>query len=524
MEPSPDRFSHFLNPLLNAPGSKYKLVSKETNDLESYTQMINEGIFPEQTRVDPEDEGRQELNTTLLVTGMLVWDPILPGMGFDSMAKQLYNLFSSAVRTNDLFHAYGRVRTLFWVGADDFRPVIAESMGNFNKNNCLLELTQNMDMIVNAPRTERKRAKASPGRDAQYEVESSVRALQRAREIGMTVPAHREDQMHKIAAEIEQISEGTGRSTYTALHDYLLERHRKGDTPIGLINKAVVQHMDELVALQKKYPDVDFEAMGNSRTPGGKKIYSFWTGREDHPARAEAHSFSLKKSADRALIAKKEKLEFIADVGEELYHTECRALRAQDGTEEKKKLLERVANLDAQWDELLGSVAYNYRAVPFWIVDDRISLRAPPHPRIQWDRRPFEPLTMFPEEAWPPNRLALISSTPHPRPAGQTVDFYEWVQDFVFALFNPASLPLPEALEKMQHGLSQIINSCPSLTDPDKGGRLQMKHFRARLLTSEMIEELVAAYRDWPFKEPGSNHNKYFRWKGQSKINEIGGR
>lgn len=522
MEPSFGRYSSFLDPLLSAPGSKYKLVEKVTTELESYTQMIDEGVFPEQTRVDPDDNSGQELNTTLLVTGMLVWDPTLPGLGFDSMAKQLYNHFSSAVRTNDLFHAYGRVRTLLWVGADDFRPIIAESAGTFNKNNCLLELTQQMEMIANAPRTDRRMAKASSGRDVQYEVESTVRAIQSAREGGMPRFADREDHMYEVATEIEKLSKGSGRSAFTWMHEYLLERHRRGDSTVGLLPTATLQHLDRNLLLQQKYPDVDFEAMGNARGPSKKRVKSFWTGREDHPAREEATSFSLNKSAERGRLATRENLESMADVGEELYQTECRALRAQDGTKEKEELLQRVTELDAQWEKLNSSVATVYKAVPANIVDDRISLRAPPYPRIQWDRRPFEPITIFPEEAWPTNRLALISSTPYPRPAGETIDFYEWVQDFVYALFNPSSQALPEGLDKMQHGLSQIVDSCPSLTDPDAGGRMLLKHFRVRMLTSKMVNELVTAYRDWPFKEPGSDHNKYFRWKGMSKKTDFG--
>lgn len=522
MEPNPDRFKTFLGPLLHAPGSKYKLEHRDTNELEHYTQMIEEGVFSKQTRVDPEDDNGQELNTTLLVTGMLVWDPTLPGMAFDSMAKQLYNLFSSAVRTNDYFHTYGRVRTLLWVSAEDSRSIIAESSANFAKNNCLLELTQSMDLIVNAPRGSRGFGKGSPGRDPQYELESTVRAMQRARESGMSLPAHREDKIHKIAAEIEEISKGSGRSNYTWLYEYLQAKHREGDTPIGLLSDAQFQHQDDAIALQKKYPDLDLEAMGNAKDVKVKRQGTFWKGRENHPGREEAHAFSLTKSADRARVAKKEHMEHIADIGEELYYTECRALRTRDGTKKKEELLKRITELDTQWDKLFNAVATNYKASPLAIVDDRLSLRSPPHPRLQWDRRPFEPLTMSPDEVWPPNRLALISSTPYTRPAGQTADWYEWVHDFVYALFTVPSLSLPEALNKMQHGLSQIMESCPSLTDPDKGGRMLMKHLRVRIVTSEMVEELVRAYRDWPFKEPGSDHNKYFRWKGMNKGAEIG--
>jgi transcription factor 1 len=96
------------------------------------------------------------------------------------------------------------------------------------------------------------------------------------------------------------------------------------------------------------------------------------------------------------------------------------------------------------------------------------------------------------------------------------------VHDFVYALFTVPSQSLPEALDKLQHGASQIMGDCPALTDPDRGGRMNMKHFRVRMLTSEMIEQLVRAYREWPFKEPGSDHNKYFRWKGMNKGMDYG--
>ncbi|KAH6637551.1 hypothetical protein C7974DRAFT_389729 [Boeremia exigua] len=522
MEPN-DRFASFLAPLLEAPDSRYTLVLKDTNELSSYKEMLDEGVFPEQTRVDPHDNSGQELNTTLLITGMLVWEPLLPGLGFDSMAKQLYNLFSAAVRSNDQFHAYGRVRTLFWVGADDFRPIIAESMANFNKNNCLLELTQNMEFIVNCPRGPRVSGKGGTGRDPHQEVESAVRAMQRARECGMTLPAHRADKIHTLAAEVEELTEGTGKTSYTWLHDYLLDKHRQGNTVDGLLSIAAIDHHANFLELQAKYPDIDLETMGNAKDAAVKRQQTFWEGRENHPGRADARAFSMRKTAYRGRLSKKEMVETIADVGEKLYYTEGAALRAPDGTAEKTKLLEEVAALDAQWDKQMNSLQVNYRAVPLSAVDDRISLRAPPRPRIQWDRRSFEPLTMSADEVWPPVHLALISSTPHARPPGQTVDFYEWVHDFVYALFPVSSVPLPEALEKMQHGLSEIMDSCPSLRDPEKGGRMLMKHLRVRLLTGEMIEELVGAYRDWPFKEPGSDHNKYFRWKGQNKAAEFAG-
>ena len=512
MEPNSD-YKHFLDPLVNARDSKYKLVQKDTISLDSYKELVTENVFPKQTRVDPADNSGQELNTTLLVIGTLAWDPVLPGLAFDSMAKQLYNHFASAVRTNDHFHAYGRVRTLFWVGSQDFRPVFAESMQRFEKNNCLLELTQNMEMVVNAPRRTRNVGRGSPGREANYDIEGVVRAIQRGRANGMELPAHRQARIYTVAAEVEKVFGESGRCSSRWLYDYLMRKHAEGFTIPGLLTEAHFEHYDDLKRLQKKWPDIDFAAMGNAKGSAPRKG-SFFTRGQDHPAREEAYRFSLTKSADRALISKKEHYDSIADVAQEMYHAECRALRMPDGTEEKESLLKQIAELDSKLETLMNRVTKSYKSAPMSIMDDRLSLREAPGPRIQWDRRPFEPLSMDEEEAWPPHEMALISSTPYPRPPGQTLDYYEWVHDFVYALFTNPSMSLPEALEKMQHGLSEIIDKCPSIKDPDKGGRLAMKHFRVRTLTPEMIYEMVEVYRDWPFKEPGSNHNKYFRWKG----------
>ena len=82
MEPNSD-YKHFLDPLVNARDSKYKLVQKNTISLDSYKELVTENVFPEQTRVDPADNSGQDLNTTLLVIGTLAWDPVLPGLAFD---------------------------------------------------------------------------------------------------------------------------------------------------------------------------------------------------------------------------------------------------------------------------------------------------------------------------------------------------------------------------------------------------------------------------------------------------------
>ncbi|KAF1946417.1 S-adenosyl-L-methionine-dependent methyltransferase [Clathrospora elynae] len=496
LEPRHEKFGDYLDPLLSAPGSRYALVAKDPCELATYRDMVADGVFPHQRARDSTDASAQAPNNTLLVTGSLVWDPRLPGLGFDSMAKQLFHHFAAAASTNDLFHAFGLVRTLLWVQHDDFGPMIASSINGMQKANRFLEMTHNMNVVVGPECTARKTGRGSTGRDPQYEIESTVRALKAGREKGMELPPHRRDPIHDFAADIATTTNGTGRSTSAAIQEYLRSQHLAGKSATGLLQRAFTEHYEEERSIRNEYPDVNLERPGKKGQPSSARLADFYKKR--------ASVVSLQK--------KKVDLEAIADIGEEMYKLECDILGMKDGPE-KDAAMKELEELDSRWENRLENMVTNYAFAPLSEVDDRIAMRSPPYPRLQWDARPYEPLVMRQTEVWPANRLCLISAEPIPKPHIQSSDWFEWVQDFVFGLYSAPIQGIPQALDRMQHGLSDIIEQCPSLKDPKKGGRLQMKHLRVRTLTMEMIEELVQAYKDWPFKAPGSNHNKYFRNK-----------
>lgn len=491
---------------------KYTLAEEDPCDLSTYRKIVD--LFPHQTRYGTEDPRAQKPNDTLLVTGSLVWDPILPGHGFDSMAKQLFHHFASAAWSNDLFHAFGLVRTLFWVQHDDFNSMVAASMAGMQKANAALEMTLNMNVIVNAEHAERKFGRGSIGREPQYELESMIHALQTGEKNGIKLPRHRRDQVHECAEDIEKLSDGTGRTRSDVAHEYLYRRQLDGKSTTGLLARGAVDVYDNERMLRKEYPEVNFEV--EVPVPGKTRAPRFSTTLKDHPAYREIATFHKERASILQMIKKKERIEAIADVGEKMYHLECQVLSMKDGSE-KQAAMKELEAMDQDWHQKLHAIPTNYQSAPLSETDDRLAMRSPPYPRLQWDRRPFEPLIMRSDEAWPQNRLTLISAEPIPKPAAQNSDWYEWVYDFVFGLYVEPTKGINHALDKMQHGLSDIIKDCPSLKDPKKGGRLNMNHLRVRLLTTEMIEELVTAYKDWPFKAPGSDHNKYFRHKSASQ-------
>lgn len=509
VEPQYDRFKSFLEPLLNAPDSKYSLVQKDPCHLETYGTLVSDGVFPNQVFKSQQDPDAQKPNNSFLVIGSLAWDPKLPGLGFDSMAKQMFNHFVTASHSNTLIHAFGLARTLLWVQQEDFSHLLAESMAGMQKGNRYLEMTHNVNVIVNGGHTPRKSGRGSIGRDPQYEIESTIRALQTGRSNGIELPSHRRGNVHRFAEDIATLTNGTGRIRGQAMHEYLAKQHIAGISAVGLLPGTFVEHYDQESELNREYPELHIPP---TLLPPGSKARSTAQYKE-HPDFAIIQKFSKKCAVLQNILRIKEKTEATADLGEEIYLLECKILEMDDGPE-KDELMKKLDELEQTWHHAIENAPVNYIMAPAAEIDNRLALRTPPEPRLQWDRRPFEPLVMSPSEVWPQARLSLISAEPIPMLAGQTVDWFEWVQDFVFGLFRQNTSPINIALDKMQHGLSDIIKDCPSLRDPKQGGRLQMHHLRVSMLTMPMIEEMVTAYKAWPFKAPGSDHSKFFRVQG----------
>ncbi|KAL6709430.1 hypothetical protein ACN47E_001365 [Coniothyrium glycines] len=512
LEPRYDKFKTFLEPLLTEPDTKYVLVEKDPCALSTYREMVDEGFFPHQTRYEAGDPKAQEPNNTLLVVGSLVWDPILPGLGFDSMAKQLFNHFASAAWSNDLFHAFGLIRSLLWVPAADFNATIATSMLGMQKNNVSLEMALQMNLIVKPESEGRKVGRGASGREPRYEIESTVRALQAAKQVGLKVPRHRQSLMYQCAEEIRKRFGSTGRVSSTQFHDYIRQRILNGQPATGMLSDAAVNLYTDEKLLLEKYPEIgsaQFETTRGNLSPR----HPF----KDHPDNPEMAYFLKTRATVISAYRMKERAEIVADIGEEVHHLECQVLSLKDGPK-KETMIQKIKELDQLFQQRLEALPKNMSSVPTAELDDRIALRTPPHPRIQWDQRPFEPLLVLPDEVWPNNRVSLIWSEPKSKVPTKESDWYEWAQDFVFGLYALPSKGLIEALNRMQHGLGDIVEECPSLKDPARGGRLDLSQLRVRMLTAGMIEELVTAYKKWPFKMPGSDHNKYFRHQNAAKV------
>jgi transcription factor 1 len=496
---SSHKFDEFLRPLLDAPGSKYKLFRGDVGKHADVKQLIEtEGLFPNQTRGSSKNAAGAPLNNSLLVIGSLMWEPGLPGHGFDSMLKQLLTHWGHMARTSEGIHSFGPVRSLLWSTNDDSKGTIPRSPLHRSKFNFLMDMHAKYTEVVTAGHVERSAGRtARSGREPQHEIESLVRAMQSGKKQGMELPANRRENIHQFADEIEQKTGGTGKLRSEEMHDYLVEKEINGVSTIGLNPGATIAVLHAQRDVENN-PDMYTQASasmkrGTTLTEAGRK-------------------HSVKMATVKRQRAIKIEREALAGLGIEIYNLECKALGMKNGAR-KDAVLAKVQEKEKEFELGIDTLPYQHRSGVLSEIDDRLCLSSEV-PRVQWDERPYEPLVMEPEEVWPPSRVSLIDVTPHSTLRDADPEWYPWLEDFIHGFFSTSSASVIAAMENLQPGASVLVDEAPSLRDPKKGGRLNLNQLRTRMVTLDMVNELCNAYRDWPFKDEAANYASFFKSKG----------
>lgn len=452
-------------------------------------------ILSHQKPVEPRSSGAPKPNNNLLVTGSIMWDPKAYGMGFDSIGKQLLNLFNECSWRNERYHIYGPVRSLLWTTEADFKSAVPRSHYMYSKQSFVMNYLAKTVQVVTPDHLPKGPGHSTIGRQPQYEIQSVIRAMQRGQENGMELPQHRRDCIHEMAGDIAQrnIEQGKAadtRLTQLEISTYFEKRIREGKSNVGIDYQQNIEAISEDQHLEE-HPELRWT-----------------TNKSGQPKRTER---GVKLCGRLALLNQGRKyrsqIEELTGSFEEMFDREIEVLNMEDGLEkeEAKKWLEAK---DEELQTALEHVHSHQRTAVVSSANDRISLKSPV-PRLQWDHRPYEPLVMQPDEFWPKQRACLIDMEPYPRKDFQL----EFFMDFGYSLFQSSNISVTRALESMQAGASCLCDQVPSLRDPARGGRLNMDHMKVSMLTNEMVEDLFRAYHAWPFKDSKANHSKYFHLK-----------
>ncbi|KAF2001061.1 S-adenosyl-L-methionine-dependent methyltransferase [Amniculicola lignicola CBS 123094] len=580
LESNPALYGQYLQPLVEAPDSTYRMVTGDATQFETIEQLISKGYLPHQQAPMLDGSQTPKLNNSLLVTGTLMWDPHLPGINFTSMGKQLIYNFVSMSWRNRLFHQFGPVRMLFWLSHNDHKDLVPKSLQNLSKFGYNVQLKCDILEIVAPPQAPRGMGPAFLSRDPRYEFESLIRAMNTAKENCVQLPEHRRDIRHGFVEDIERLTKGTGLMTSEDCFNYLVEQELSGKPTLGLLREFVRDFLHKeaeykritnshaadatsesiLSVLTKRgQPKKEKEKIQTTEEPempkkrgrpkkekiqategpetpkkrGRSKKENVETGEDSEipgkvmpegkvDRRRLAHPSGVGLSRARAQIRQSLGYQFtideLVDVGEEMYKLECKLLNtpANQPEEKKAEMQAELQQLGSQFDEGQQAIMPHIRSQISSDLDDRLSLHS--LSRLQWDERPFEPIAMQREEVWPPIVAQLALVTPKPIIGDLSSVDLDFFFDFGEALLTYPQVALPTALDNMEHGLSDIIKDVEELRDVEKGGRIDHSRMTVRMVTHDQLLGLFRAYQNWPFRSPGSDRRGYFSYKMERNV------
>lgn len=448
---------------------------------EFYDQITKEHLYPDGPPVNTEDPQLRQPNDSLLVTGSLMFTPMLKGLGgFSSLVKQLMFHFVESMLSRDTFHTHGPARMLFWMPEDEINYAVPRTIASQNKASITFQRLSDMNKVVMPNVLPMSAGRGAVSRDPALQLESSIKVLRNAEKNGFVVPDQRRSTVHGLVEDYLRLTDECQKPMMPSVFmEFLKEQYLNGKSITGLCS----QYLPEILSA---------EIHGQSQHSPGRL------------SRMRAASKYRGTGGDQRWL--------VANKGEEMYHVECQILRTVDEGK-RKELEERLHNLEKSYQEGADRLTRLNEDRLAAEVDDRIVVRGHTAPNLRWDSRPFEPLTIHSAEIWPTVRAGLLDTLPKPIEEGNAIEEYEYFKDLLMPMLDHPRMSVPKALEGLSAGASELIKEVPSLRDPAQGGRLNIDNMRVRMLTPNMVDDISRAMREWLFRPPGLDHPNFFRAK-----------
>lgn len=448
MEPDEALYAPFLESLSSKPGAtvipKSGLVWKDLREVLS--------SLPEQN-----PRGRNgappERNDTLLVTANLSFYPKTK-----TTALYLFQLIS-AIRAGTLFQRYGLVRMLIWARPEDIRTTILPAAVQLRGRPAVeaevacewIDEVAGPDGQDEALQASVYRSKKSGGpRHHALELQSAYRVLQRLREKGISVPKGRETEFLREAKRIR------------ATPEVLAER--------VLVPGAALPYAAELGELERGYGVGEFK-----RGSVEYKRLLTLRHRQTNDTKQAGSFVELLKGYDAL------------------------ARMRREGAP-----AEEVHAAEKAWNDKIDGL--NPHALStFRLVRDNLHLFRQEPPALHWDRRNLEPLAVNPREFFPNVGCSLLDVQPKAPGAAISGDAEgARVLDLLIkVMLRNSTVGVSERLDDVWPDAAEgIMEGCPSLRDPVKGGGGEGSHAEVcvRALNAGQWEEIVGAWLKWPFR------------------------
>jgi transcription factor 1 len=484
LEPDDRYLDTFIKPLLDQKDSAYRHTSLSgaapKGYFETYDKIFNDELLPKRDPLPALDPRLRKPNDTLLVIGSLVrrYSEHRTGPNTVSFPSLILHQMAEAAQTNIMFQRYGLVRLLLWV-PDDMKTVLPDSV--LFKTGFSINLESSFDVaeVVGSDRSQISRTDVNKKalyrqRQDQLDVWGARRVLERMQSKGMSVPEHRRSDIHQKALDTDD-------ETIQAYNPIRLPK----DKPLQIL---VADHEEQIRKLEEW-----------AAIPRVKRR---------HMAVPTPRSKLTSTSQEYLKLIEQPNCRLFIDVwGEQIaLEHEYSSTKTQLPEETREDLESRLiaANTDlisAYHKQFSLDMRRQMR-----VLLDEIFALCKPTPMMQWDRRPYEPLTVAVEEFWPRFPMRLLDLKPRTEALGDDLmnvtEATHVRRGLLKAMFTHPSVPLVESIDRLGPGARDLIG--PEFKDPFKGGRLDPEHLLTKDITRDQLNALTRAYIEWPFRPLGS--------------------
>ena len=499
LEPDETYYEPFIKPLLDHPGSAYVHAAlRDPNHAKTWTnyrQLHVSEMLSDHTQLDNTDPRRRELDPSLLVVGNLArrYNPkhfaqgrmefaplALYQMGYDALAKEF-------------LQRNGMVRMLWWV-PELYKPTSLGGRLPYTRSsfNVGLGISANISEVAGVSPVDMIIGNRKPTVKIRKRWDATERAISHdvgsaSERKGMNVPGGRALQ-ERDPAPLEP------GETFTAVSPF----------SVTISNEADLR--TKIAALSARLTNMAKFLANKGRVSAGISMAD------------RAAALSSLEYPQSALASKHMKTEVhsnfsehrgavLLDLGLVLINLEASFKELEDRLERTtlNELREEVLSLGRTYNRLLESASDRTAITAIEILEDQVGFFLSPR-LLPLDRREYEPLQAETADFWPKYDLALFDmvptgtdlSVPDLASSREASDF---CAELVKTLFGATSQPVPLALDRIGVNAGKdLIPLVPAITDPRRGGRLNPMDVKVRMLTDEMIVDLVKAFFEWPFR------------------------
>lgn len=473
MEPKQNIYLPFLQPLLDAPGSRYRLEDWPESHVWQPKRYVEEGLLHNvEGHGGPHPTTEEPNNSILIIANLAGLRRRSSGEVKGTISAHLKAIdFSHAVRHRSGFQSYGPTRMLMWLSDEDKRTLLPRTVGYRGKISVYMEANIHLEEIVGFPHA----SDAKMRREDALNIESSKRVAERMQEKHIKIPLHRHSNPGDRKSDLSDVS----RSWHRELQE--LEEGFRGGNFSQYVERQAAESIDGHLPRARSGK---VKSRDRTHTPEYKRMMTL---------RGVANGQNVTIDRINPVLKKQKEID---KMDLELHRND---IQASEKDEIVSTLESKIHNFK---DELEILTAKQLKTL-YFLDDDRRAFAMDP-PLLMWDRRKAEPLSAEEDEFYAPGEVALLDFQPKttnefPMTSEQSI-YFDLIST---SLLGPGGRASLKHLKTVAPGaFDALVPQVPAIRDPRKGGRYDIDSVRARTVTPEMIHGLALAWDKWVFKPP----------------------